>query len=154
MTRHLVRHDPAARRPALADAGTSRAGRGSRAATAAPAATAATAATLHPDPGVLGPLLDAAWMGLWLLDTGARTTYVNRTMAELLATSPEAAIGRSLFEFLDETAHQEAEALLGGTTGAPPLPELADERDRALGVRARGRRVDRPDRRRLARAEQ
>jgi len=121
MTRHLVRHDPAARRPVLADAGTSRAGRGPSPGTAATGAPAATAATLHPDPGVLGPLLDAAWMGLWLLDAGARTTYVNRTMAELLATSPEAAIGRSLFEFLDETAHQEAEALLGGTTGAPPL---------------------------------
>lgn len=112
MTRHLVRHDAAARRPAFAGADTSRAGRGSR---------AAAGASPNPDFDVLGPLLDAAWMGLWLLDAAARTTYVNRTMAGLLATSPEAAIGRSLFDFLDETAHEEAEALLGGTAGAPSL---------------------------------
>ncbi len=112
MTSHQVRPDPAIGRPVLLDTGTS---------TARSTTGPAPGALANPDPEVLGRLLDAAWMGLWLLDAGARTTYVNRTMAGLLAMSPEAAIGRSLFEFLDQTAHQEAQALLDGTVGAPSL---------------------------------
>src|SRR5262249_20604205 len=40
--------------------------------------------------------------GIWLVDTNARTTYINRRMAELLGCRLEEMAGRTVFEFLFE----------------------------------------------------
>jgi PAS domain S-box-containing protein len=51
-------------------------------------------------------LIETANEGIWILewvpDTGARTTYVNKKMAEMLGCSQEEMIGKSMRDFTDE----------------------------------------------------
>jgi two-component system NtrC family sensor kinase len=55
-------------------------------------------------------LVDSALEGVWTIDADARTTYVNRRMAEMLGYDVADMLGRSMFEFLDEKARKDAEA--------------------------------------------
>lgn len=54
-------------------------------------------------------MIDLALEGIWLIDAQARTVFVNQTMAEMLGYSPEEMPGRSLYDFMDETAQKEGE---------------------------------------------
>jgi two-component system, sensor histidine kinase and response regulator len=50
--------------------------------------------------------------GVWLVDAGDKTTFMNRRMAQMLGCEADMGIGRSLFEFLDEAGR----AKLAGQT--------------------------------------
>ena len=50
--------------------------------------------------------------GVWLLDNEGKTTFVNDKMAGMLKYSPEAMIGKSLFDFMDEEGKEIAAANL------------------------------------------
>ena len=47
-------------------------------------------------------IVETANEGIWILDTEARTTYVNKKMTEMLGYSQEEMIGRSVLDFADE----------------------------------------------------
>jgi PAS domain S-box-containing protein len=49
-------------------------------------------------------IVDTAREGIWVLDRQERTTYVNPQMAQMLGYEVEGMLGRSLFEFVDESA--------------------------------------------------
>ncbi len=50
-------------------------------------------------------LIDTAREGVWVLDTDACTTFVNRQMAGMLGYTSEEMVGRSMYDFLDD-AHK------------------------------------------------
>lgn len=54
-------------------------------------------------------LIETAQEGIWTIDADAKTSYVNPAMAEMLGYSPEEMLGRSMFDFMDQTEHREAE---------------------------------------------
>ncbi|WP_224363051.1 sensor histidine kinase [Hyalangium versicolor] len=54
-------------------------------------------------------LVEIAREGIWTIDAEARTTYVNRFMAEMLGYSVEEMIGRPLFSFMDEEGQRLAQ---------------------------------------------
>lgn len=54
-------------------------------------------------------LIETANEGIWLLDKSAKTTYVNKTMAEMIGYTTEEMLGRSLYDFMDTVARIEAE---------------------------------------------
>ena len=47
-------------------------------------------------------ILDTAHEGVWLIDAQARTTYINRRMAEILGCPPEEILGRTVLDFVYE----------------------------------------------------
>ncbi len=49
-------------------------------------------------------LIETASEGIWIVDTQARTIFVNRAMAEMLGYGPEEMIGRPAYDFMDEEA--------------------------------------------------
>jgi PAS domain S-box-containing protein len=53
-------------------------------------------------------LLDTALEGVWSIDAGAHTTYVNEQMAWMLGHTVEEMAGRSFYDFIDEAARDEA----------------------------------------------
>lgn len=57
-------------------------------------------------------IFNIAQEGIWLIDTEANTVEVNRQMAEMLGYMPEEMLGRHVFEFMDQSAHEEAKVLL------------------------------------------
>ncbi len=58
-------------------------------------------------------LLEMAFEGVWVLDTSARTEFVNRRMAEMIKYSgPEEIIGRTAFEFVPKEDHDGLRARL------------------------------------------
>ncbi|HEV3121052.1 MAG TPA: ATP-binding protein [Isosphaeraceae bacterium] len=57
-------------------------------------------------------ILDRAYEGICTLDAGARIDYLNRRMAEMLGYTTAEMLGRTLFEFMDESARAEAEQRL------------------------------------------
>ncbi len=57
-------------------------------------------------------IVETAGEGIWLIDTEARTTFVNGKLAALLGYAPEAMLGRHLFSFMDAAAQREAEVYL------------------------------------------
>lgn len=58
-------------------------------------------------------IIETAEEGVWAIDAQARTTLVNPKMAEILGYSVEEMLGRSLFDFMDAAAQDEAKAYLG-----------------------------------------
>jgi PAS domain S-box-containing protein len=52
-------------------------------------------------------IVDTAHEGIWAVDRESRTTYVNRRAAEMLGYEPEQMLGRSVFEFIDASLHEE-----------------------------------------------
>ena len=58
-------------------------------------------------------LLEMAFEGVWAVDAGARTEFVNKRMAEILKYSgPEEMLGRSAFEFVPDEDHDDLRARL------------------------------------------
>jgi PAS domain S-box-containing protein len=55
-------------------------------------------------------LLDAAYEGVWRIDTQLVTDYANQSMAEMLGYSVEEMLGRGLSDFLDEDGTRRAQA--------------------------------------------
>lgn len=56
-------------------------------------------------------IVDTAHEGVWALDLDSVTTYVNRRAAEMIGYRPEEILGRSVFDFIDQTLHSQALAL-------------------------------------------
>ncbi|MBK5225486.1 MAG: PAS domain S-box protein [Thermoleophilia bacterium] len=56
-------------------------------------------------------IVETATEGIWQLDAQANTTYVNRQMAEMLGYERDEMLGRSLLDFMDEKAREEAKRL-------------------------------------------
>lgn len=54
-------------------------------------------------------IIETAQEGIWMLDASARTTFVNRRMAEMLGYAEVEMLGRPLYDFVDETARLAAE---------------------------------------------
>ncbi len=57
-------------------------------------------------------IVETAEEGVWTFNTRIETTFVNRRMAEMLGTTPEAMIGHSVFEFMDESTRVMASELV------------------------------------------
>ena len=53
-------------------------------------------------------IVELAEEGIWVIDSNARTTYVNQAMPRMLGYSELEMFGRSLFDFMDEQATQSA----------------------------------------------
>lgn len=53
-------------------------------------------------------IVELAEEGIWLIDSKARTTYVNQAMARMLGYSELEMFGRALFDFMDEEGKQSA----------------------------------------------
>ncbi|HEX5048762.1 MAG TPA: PAS domain S-box protein [Gammaproteobacteria bacterium] len=53
-------------------------------------------------------IVDTALEGICVLDLDSVTTYVNQRAAEMLGYRPEEVLGRTVFEFMDESLHPEA----------------------------------------------
>ena len=52
--------------------------------------------------GQLQRLIETANEGIWIIDASSHTTFANSRMAEILGTTTEDMLGRSIFEFMDE----------------------------------------------------
>lgn len=57
-------------------------------------------------------IVETAQEGIWMVDAEATTTYVNHHLAEMFGYTRDAMLGRSVFDFVDDAAHQEAGWLL------------------------------------------
>lgn len=57
-------------------------------------------------------IVETAGEGIWIIDADNKTTFVNRSMAQMLGTTPDAMLGRAMFDFMDDTGRQIAEMLL------------------------------------------
>ncbi|HET9960048.1 MAG TPA: PAS domain S-box protein, partial [Polyangiaceae bacterium] len=57
-------------------------------------------------------IVDTAYEGVWGLGRDGETWFANARAAELLGTTPEAILGRSVFEFVDEADRAQTEAYL------------------------------------------
>jgi PAS domain S-box-containing protein len=57
-------------------------------------------------------IVETAQEGIWMVDEEATTTYVNHHLAEMFGYTREAMLGRSVFDFVDDAARQEARRLL------------------------------------------
>jgi PAS domain S-box-containing protein len=55
-------------------------------------------------------VVDSALEGVWTVGADARTTSMNRRMAEMLGYGVAEVLGRSMFEFFDAPAREDAEA--------------------------------------------
>lgn len=53
-------------------------------------------------------IVDSAFEGVWLIDTEARTLFVNRRMEEMLGYERDEMTGRSMYDFMDEAGRIEA----------------------------------------------
>ncbi len=57
-------------------------------------------------------IAETALEGIWTLDAEGRTTFANRSMAEMLGYTPEEMLGRSLLDFVDSDARVDAGRVL------------------------------------------
>lgn len=57
-------------------------------------------------------IVDLAGMGIWVLDGSGCTTYANHAMGAMLGVEAAELVGRSITEFMDEPARQEARTRL------------------------------------------
>ncbi len=62
--------------------------------------------------GQLERLIETATEGIWIIDATAHTTFANPRMAEILGTTPEGMLGRSIFDFMDDEGRVFAEESL------------------------------------------
>ncbi|MDY6795725.1 MAG: MEDS domain-containing protein [Actinomycetota bacterium] len=53
-------------------------------------------------------LVESAQEGIWAIDTSARTTFVNRRMAEMLGYTVDEMMGGHLFDFMDDEGRKSA----------------------------------------------
>jgi PAS domain S-box-containing protein len=54
-------------------------------------------------------IVETSYEGIWTIDATGRTEFVNQRMAQMLGYTVEEMLGRSVFDFMDETARIEAE---------------------------------------------
>lgn len=54
-------------------------------------------------------IVETAVEGIWLIDRGAITTYVNPMMASMLGYSVDEMLGRSLYDFMDDAGRMDAQ---------------------------------------------
>ncbi|MBA3474441.1 MAG: PAS domain S-box protein [Rubrobacter sp.] len=73
-------------------------------------------------------IIDAAYEGVWVIDTEGKTEYANRRMAEMLGCTTEEMIGRSAFDFVYEADLADAERKLERRKRG--IGELAEVRQR------------------------
>lgn len=66
-----------------------------------------TDATLAERESLYRTIVETAQEGIWLLDASACTTFVNHKMTELLGYSEAEMLGRSLYDFIDESLRAE-----------------------------------------------
>jgi PAS domain S-box-containing protein len=68
-------------------------------------------------------IVETTQEGIWVLGADGRTTYVNRQLADLLGQRPEAMLGRTFFDYMDEDGRALARQLQGrgGLTGRHDL---------------------------------
>ncbi|MFA4947675.1 MAG: PAS domain S-box protein [Candidatus Krumholzibacteriia bacterium] len=57
-------------------------------------------------------LIEMLQEGIWTIDSGAQTTFVNPRMAEMLGYTVEEMLGKHLFSFMDERGVEECKRLL------------------------------------------
>jgi diguanylate cyclase (GGDEF)-like protein/PAS domain S-box-containing protein len=69
---------------------------------------------MRAEPGMIPPehLVDSLTEGVWSVDAEARTTFVNRRMAEMLGWLPEEMLGRHVFDFVDESQQEHVQERL------------------------------------------
>ena len=60
------------------------------------------AAPGSPPPWIGAELIELSAEGVWAIDTEGRTVYANSAMAAMLHTTPEAMLGRTFFDWMDE----------------------------------------------------
>ncbi len=53
-------------------------------------------------------ILDTASEGIWIIDSEARTEYVNQRLAQMFGYTREEMLHRPIFDFIDESLHAEA----------------------------------------------
>ncbi|MDD5669676.1 MAG: PAS domain S-box protein [Candidatus Omnitrophica bacterium] len=58
-------------------------------------------------------LVESLQEGIWVIDNGSKTTFVNAKMAEMLGYSAEEMLGKSFFSFFDEDAAGKAKNTMG-----------------------------------------
>ncbi len=54
-------------------------------------------------------IVETAWEGIWMIDAGARTSFVNPRMAQMLGYTVEEMLGRTLTDFMDDESRASAE---------------------------------------------
>lgn len=57
-------------------------------------------------------LIETAEEGIWIIDAGDNTTFVNPKMAEMLGYTVNEMVGKSLFAFMDEEGRRSAQGLV------------------------------------------
>lgn len=62
-------------------------------------------------PELCRTLIETAQEGVWLLDAAGNTVYVNQRMAEMLGYTRAEMLGRPFYDFMDDRARAEAQAL-------------------------------------------
>ncbi len=78
--------------------------------------------------GWFSRIIEAAYEGVWVIDTEGKTEYVNQRMAEMLGCTTEEMIGRSAFDFMYEADLASAERKLEQRMWS--IGELAESRQR------------------------
>ena len=64
------------------------------------------------DPLIFQFVVESSQEGVWIIDAGAKTFYVNNRLAEMLGYSAEEMTGKELFCFMDESAYNDAKYYL------------------------------------------
>jgi diguanylate cyclase (GGDEF)-like protein/PAS domain S-box-containing protein len=58
-------------------------------------------------------IVETASEGIWTIDENNLTTFVNRALAKMLGYEPQEMLGRTVFDFMDQTRVEEAQRSLG-----------------------------------------
>jgi len=64
---------------------------------------------LHDSERLYRTIVETAEEGIWMIDAAGITTFVNGRMAEMLGTTTEAAVGRDMWDFIDDDDRRTAE---------------------------------------------
>jgi PAS domain S-box-containing protein len=64
------------------------------------------------DPEWYRRIVEAAHEGIWVIDAEAKTTFVNKRMAEMIGYSVPEILGRSIFDFMDPDGGRKAKEIL------------------------------------------
>ena len=86
-------------------------------------------------------IVDTAHDGILAVDIDSVTTYVNQRAAEMLGYEPDEMLGVSVFDFIDESLHEEARQMRArrhaGVEGTVRFSRSATRRRGRLGQRRR-----------------
>jgi PAS domain S-box-containing protein len=56
-------------------------------------------------------IVETANEGIWMIDGDGKTTFVNQSLANMFGVFPDVMLGKTMFEFMDESAQREARQL-------------------------------------------